>query len=132
MHGRILLPLAPLAALVVAVAPAAARQVTVTAADSGSRLMLHPGDRVRVVLDANATTGYRWVVGKRPARAVARVSSSAYRAPSEGLPGAGGTQVFVLRATGPGRTNFGATYQQVGSGDVGRDFGLRIRVRRLS
>jgi hypothetical protein len=48
------------------------------------------------------------------------------------LPGAGGTQVFVLRATGRGRTAFGATYRQVGSGDAGRDFALRIRVRRLS
>jgi inhibitor of cysteine peptidase len=132
MHGRTLLPLALLAALAVTAAPAAARQVTVTADDSGSRVTLRPGDRLRVVLDANPTTGYRWVVARRPDRTVARVVSSAFQPPAEPLVGAGGTQVSVLRAVGPGTTRFALSYRQVGSGDLGAGFALRIRVRRLS
>jgi predicted secreted protein len=136
MHGRLLLPLAAAAALAVGAAPAAAKTVTVTAADSGDLVTLRPGDRIRIELDANATTGYRWLVTKRPDRKVVRIASSAYvpdQPPSgEIVVGAGGTQVYVLRAGRRGRTRLGLSYRQVGSEARGSSFDLFVRVRRVS
>ena len=130
MHGRTLIAAAAAtaAAALALAAPAAAKQVTVTAADSGSRVELRPGDRVRVALSANPTTGYSWKFVARPARSIAELIRSTYREPDQSMPGAGGKQVYVFRARGNGTTGLETVYRQVGSNDVGRRFRLTIHV----
>lgn len=128
MHGRILTVAA--AALALGAAPAAARRVDVTQADSGSVVTVQRGDTIRISLPANVTTGYRWILSRRPDPAVARLRSARYVPPARTLPGAGGTQRYVLRGTGPGTTALRAVYRQVGSEALGRRFAVRIRVRR--
>ena len=134
MHGRRLTAAAlGAAALLVAAAPAAARQVDVTKSMSGTTVTVRAGDTIRISLPANETTGYRWGLVKRPDRFIARITRRHLRQNGGGMPGAGGTQIFRLRGTGAGRTRFAAAYAQVGSGTVGDTFSLRIRVRpRLS
>jgi len=130
MHGRLLLPLAALLALALPAAPAAAHRIALTAPDSGSTVRAHVGDRIVIALDANETTGYRWSVTTRPRPAVARVTRDRYVAQETEVVGSGGTQRYVIRVRGRGRTTFRATYAQAGSGDVGDRFRIVIRARR--
>lgn len=130
MHGRSLAAAAlAAAALLACAAPASARQVRVTEADSGTTVRVRAGDTVRIALSANETTGYRWALTRRPRPAVARITFAGSQPGSSGMPGAGGTQVYRLRAEGRGRTRFAARYAQVGSNTVGERFRIRIRVR---
>ena len=132
MHGRRLL--APLAATVLAAgaaaAPAAARTVEVTETDSGGLVTVQAGDRVRIVLDANPSTGFRWKITAQPNPQVARIVSSRYVAdPVEaGVVGSGGRQVTVVKAKRFGRTRIGMEYQPPGRRGGGSDFDLSIRV----
>lgn len=133
MHGRRLIAPLALAAAAVAVAagPAAAKTVQVTESDSGDLVTVKPGDRIRIVLDANATTGYHWEVTDAPKRRVARVASSRYVAdPAEpGVVGSGGRQVTIVQAVRRGRTSVGMSYLAPGTNEAGSDFDLFIRVR---
>jgi predicted secreted protein len=129
MTRRLLLPVAALAAFAVAASPAAAKQVKLTKAASGTTVTVHVGDTIAIALAANETTGYRWTVGTRPAAAVARLTTSRYVAPGNGVPGQGGTQRYVIKALGTGRTRFATSYAQVGSGDKGASFSIRVRVK---
>jgi inhibitor of cysteine peptidase len=133
MHGRILrVGAATVAALTLAAAPAAAKQVSVTIADTGKTITVTRGDTVKVSLDSNVSTPFRWVVTQKPKRAIARVTQDRYVAPAEVLPGAGGTQVYVIRATGKGQTRFQTQYQSITTGrpgDGATTFAVRIRVR---
>ena len=129
MHGRtLLIAAAAVAAALALTTPAAAERIDLDASDGGTRVTVHPGDTIRIELDANRTTGYDWSVTARPDSAVVRLRSSRYRAPAESRPGAGGTQVYVLKARSTGRTRFAAVYRQVGSGDRGARFSVRLRV----
>jgi predicted secreted protein len=135
MHRRLLIPALALATLSVASAPAAAKQVTLTIADSGHTVTVHRGDTIRVALKANETTPYHWVVTKRPDRSVARVTSARYvqsAGEDGGMVGVGGTQRYTLDAVRAGSTRFVTQYQEISTGEVsGSDsrFAVRIRVR---
>jgi predicted secreted protein len=130
MHGRSPAATAlAAAALLACAAPASARQVRVTEVDSGTTVRVRAGDTIRIALPANETTGYRWALTRRPRRTVARVTFAAYQPAGSAMPGAGGTQVYRLRATGRGRTRLAARYAQVASNTVGERFRIRIRVR---
>jgi predicted secreted protein len=132
MHGRRLIPLAIASlALGLAAAPASAKTVQVTEQDAGDEVTVRPGDRIRIVLPANETTGYRWEVTKQPRRRVARVVSSTYvpHQVDPPLVGSGGDQVTIVRAVRRGSTSLGMRYTQVGSNDLGSSFDLFIRVR---
>src|SRR4051812_18760987 len=106
MQARLLMPAAALAALALTASPAAAKQVAVTIADTGTTVTVHRGDTIRVALDANETTPYHWVVTRRPRAAVARIVTDRYLPGTSGMPGAPGTQRYTLKATGTGRTSF--------------------------
>jgi predicted secreted protein len=130
MTRRLLLPVAALAAFAVAASPAAAKQVTLTKTASGKTVTVHKGDTIAISLASNETTGYEWKVGTKPARAVAKVTVDKYDAATPGSPpGSGGTQRYVIKATGKGTTSFATTYAQAGSGNVGSKFTIKIRVK---
>lgn len=132
MHGRLLLaPVAAAAALAVAAGPAAAKQVNLTIADTGGTVSVKKGDTISITLAANQTTPYHWVVTARPKPSVARVTRSRYIQGGSNLPGAGGTQRYVIRATGKGRTGFETEYQELNTGQPGSgrsDFAITIKV----
>jgi predicted secreted protein len=113
-------------------APAAAKTVSLTGLKTnGAAVALAPGDTLRIALPANYTTPYHWNVKTRPSARVARVVSSSYRQPTGGLPGQGGTQVYVLRAVAAGRTTFATVYESI-TGDPTpppKRYAIAIRVR---
>jgi predicted secreted protein len=112
-------------------APAGAATVTVGAKDTNKTVALGKGDRLRVVLSENGSTGYVWRTTRRPAASILRFVSSTFVAPPQTDPptaGAPGKRVFVYRARAKGSTALGLSL--VGpSGDVGERFRLSIRVR---
>ena len=128
-------PVLAAAAVVALAAPVAAdaRTVTVRGSRNGDTVALQRGDRLRVELAENGSTGYRWQFAKRPLPAVLRFVRSTYVAPPESDPpvaGAGGTRVYVFRARGSGRTSLRLRYVGPGSSaPVARRFRLTVRVR---
>jgi predicted secreted protein len=132
MHGRLLASLAAVAAaLTVAAAPAAAKTVTVGESDSGDLVTVRKGDKIRVVLDANPSTGYSWKITAQPNPRVAKIRSSRYVAdPTDGpMVGSGGRQITVLKAKRWGRTRLGMEYVPPGEQAGGSQFDLFIRVK---
>lgn len=75
--------------------------IEVTAVDSSSEQRLTVGQELRVVLDANPTTGYQWAIDGELPTVLERVGEPDYEATSDAL-GAGGTETWTLRAVGPG------------------------------
>ena len=64
---------------------------------------------------------------------MARLTSAKYVQGGSGLPGAGGTQRYTIKATGRGATAFATQYQEISTGAPGSgrsDFVITITVRR--
>jgi len=133
MHGRFLVgPAAALAALAVAAGPAAAKQVKLTIDDTGSTVAVKKGDTISISLASNQTTPYHWKVTTKPKASVARVTRDQYLQSGADRPGAGGTQRYVIKATGKGTTAFATQYQEISTDAVGSgrsDFKIAIKVK---
>jgi inhibitor of cysteine peptidase len=76
--------------------------------DLGVTVRLVPGEKFRIVLPTNRTTGYSWFAdggcctpGGQP---VARISKGVYTAPTSDLVGAPGTTTWTVTALRPGTT----------------------------
>ena len=82
---------------------------TVFTAQSGAIAVVH-GQTFLIALDANPTTGYSWSAVPGFDTNLIAVEGSSFRGPGEPLPGAGGTQIFVLRARAPGTTTLALGY----------------------
>lgn len=77
---------------------------TLIVRDLPARVRLVPGERVRLILDTNVTTGYSWLaMGGRPQ---VRVSKGVYTAPTNtnGMVGVSGTTTWTITARQKGRT----------------------------
>ena len=132
MTGKTFLAAAAAAAVLVP-STAQAATITVRAKDSGKIVALGKGDRLRVVLDENPSTGYAWRTTTRPSKRILPFVSSAFTAPAETDPpttGAGGKRTFVYRAARKGSTSLALAYVGPGSDrPVGQRFRLSISVR---
>ncbi|MBI5522000.1 MAG: protease inhibitor I42 family protein [Desulfarculus sp.] len=81
--------------------------------DRSSRVSLTVGQVWELALPANPTTGYAWTLAQPPDGAVLALESQDFhpaRRATPDLVGAGGTQVFLFRAVGPGATQLEAVY----------------------
>ena len=104
---------------------------TLTAAANGTTVQATVGENIFIALEANPTTGYRWQVqpGLDPS-VVTFVGDDYQQGPSaSGTVGAGGTDTLEFLAAGKGTTTIALTYAQVGSGDVGSTFSVKVEVR---
>ena len=78
-----------------------AATLTVHQGDLGSAVALHVGESVDIALDANATTGFQWHCKWTPETGLELVGDE-YVPDQPIIPGSGGVQHFVLRATQAG------------------------------
>lgn len=105
------LPAVLLALATILLLPAAARadQRSVGIKSSGKTIKLDDGDTVRIKLTETPGTGFGWRVTKKPAAAVLKLKSNAFKvAPQEpGVPSVGGpgTRIFTYRAKGDGTSS---------------------------
>ena len=111
MHGRLRLWLAVWFVIAMATQVGQARSEqpgglpdapfpTLTADDNGRTISGRVGDQIAIQLKENPTTGYVWTV-EPSLRHVTQVATL-FTPAENGLPGAGGTRVFVFRLDTPG------------------------------
>lgn len=92
-----------------AVAPAK-KKSTLIVRDLPAQVRLVPGEKVRITLTTNLTTGYTFKADggccTSDDQPIARVSKGVYQAPSSstGIVGAAGTTTWVVKALRPGTT----------------------------
>lgn len=76
--------------------------------DLGVTVRLVPGEKFRIVIPTNRTTGYSWFADGGCCTAsdqpVARISKGVYAAPTSDLMGAPGTTTWTITALRPGTT----------------------------
>jgi predicted secreted protein len=129
----LLAALAAVAALGTAAGPAAAKTVKLNVVDDGAHVKVDKGDTIAISLPSNQTTPYHWVVTTKPKTSVARLTSAKYVGSGSGMPGAGGQQLYTIKATGKGATAFSTQYQEISTGAPGSgrsDFVITITVRK--
>jgi len=68
------------------------------------------GNKFSINLPSNATTGYGWRLGNKPNASVAKFVDSQYNAPSQAMPGKGGTETWTFQAVGKGTTSIVLEY----------------------
>jgi inhibitor of cysteine peptidase len=91
--------------------------VELTAADDGSRLDMATGQQLRVVLDANPTTGYAWAIDGELPPQLEQVGEAEFGRSSDAI-GAGGTEVWTFEAVEPGEGRLALKYWRSFEPDV--------------
>jgi predicted secreted protein len=92
--------------------PAAAQNDIRVVTDLPAKVRLIPGEKVRITLPTNRTTGYTWIATggccTKNDKRVARISQGRYSAPAnpEGLVGAPGETTWTITALRAGTTTF--------------------------
>lgn len=82
---------------------------TFTESDNGKTITLTKGQVVKVQLDENPTTGYRW---EPSVSSGIRITDDSYAASASGRMGAGGTRTWTMKVTGTGNQQFEASYKR--------------------
>jgi inhibitor of cysteine peptidase len=82
---------------------------TFTERDSGKTVTVTKGQVLKIQLNENPTTGYRWEPSLSSGM---QVMDDTYAASTSGRMGAGGIHTWTLRITGPGTQHFDASYKR--------------------
>lgn len=94
---------------------------TLTEKDMGQSVELAVGSTVKVVLDSNPSTGYRWdvvAVDAKVLRAAGESSSTHESGGPAPMPGAPEKAILSFQATAPGQTTLQLVYHQPWMKDV--------------
>lgn len=113
-----------------AVAAGSAMTDTYHQSDSGDTVKVTKGDKIKVVLKGNPSTGYEWKVNKKASNGVFKIVRMEERSQGEpGLPGGATKVIYILKATTSGAGEFKAKfYRPFGDMDVARRFSLNVKV----
>ena len=105
--------------------------VSVNESSSGKQVELFVGGTLTVTLDSNATTGYSWELTGISDTGVLQKTDNKYVAPTSGLMGAGGKEVWTFKALKAGTTTLSMDYSQpwVGGQKGANSFSLTIVVK---
>lgn len=92
----------------------------IDASADGSRIVLAPGQSLKVTLDTNAASGYRWMLERGAASVLQPVGQPLYtsNSPSAPLVGDGGTMQFDFRAGATGRDTLELAYRRIAQADA--------------
>jgi inhibitor of cysteine peptidase len=82
---------------------------TFTESDNGKTVTVAKGQVVKVQLNENPTTGYRW---EPSVSSGVQITDDIYAASTSGRMGAGGIHTWTLRITGTGSQHFDADYKR--------------------
>ena len=85
--------------------------------DSGQAIDVEPGQRVFVVLGSNRATGYGWTLDAWVPGALTSLGEPVY-ARGASLPGEGGTEIWMFRASGTGKQQLNFQYRRPSERDV--------------
>jgi inhibitor of cysteine peptidase len=113
-------------ALLLAGGAIAGRIVSIGQKANGTRVSLQAGDKLRVTLRGNPSTGYTWKVLSVD-RSILKPGVWSYR-PGGGAPGAGGLETRSFMALKPGTTRLKLGQVQAGSKRVAKTFLVIVAV----
>ncbi len=102
----------------------------VTEEQNGSQIKVKLGDKLRVALAGNITTGYAWEIAENNTNLLALQGEAEYQPEKTNRVGSGGTFIFTLKAVGKGNTSLKLIYRRPFEKDVPpiRDFRLTVMV----
>ncbi|MER3482420.1 MAG: hypothetical protein C4332_03970 [Meiothermus sp.] len=102
-------------------------EITLTEADDGRTVELHPGDVLHLELPENPSTGYRWSLEQQPV--ALQPSGSEARAASL-TPGAKRTRILSFQATGTGQGKLQLRHWQewTGESSITRRFQVSYKI----
>jgi predicted secreted protein len=90
-------------------APSAKKYPALIVTQESTQVRLTPGERIRIQLSTNRTTGYSWIAYGGCCTAddanIATISKGAYKAPVTDLVGAPGVTTWTVTAVRPGTTD---------------------------
>ena len=94
--------------------PPAVENGDLTNAVDGTRVAIKRGGELKVVLDANITTGYQWQSPTNPAPVMSAIGTPTYvsKAVDPRTMGSGGTNIFRFRAENPGQVALQFDYRR--------------------
>ncbi len=93
---------------------AAGNELKLTEQDNGKNIEVHTGDIIRITLESNITTGYRWENADKVDKDILALDRNDYVSDPnpEELDGVGGNTVIVYRALKPGKAKIDLVYLQ--------------------
>lgn len=96
----------------------------------GSRVTLAPGQELRIVVDDNPASGYRWMIDRGATGVLQLVGQPIYTPTSLGAPlvGAGGTMTFDFRADAVGSDTLQLAYRRLSQRASAPARNLRVEV----
>jgi inhibitor of cysteine peptidase len=106
----------------------ASKTLNLSARDDGRTVQVHTGDEIVVTLDSNASTGFRWVVTRKPDPQILELVGSDYVTPETTLVGAGGQEVWRFGAVGEGTMSLELAYQRASGQTAGEPFRVTVEV----
>jgi inhibitor of cysteine peptidase len=92
------------------------KQVSADASSSGKQIEIAAGGSFTITLDSNATTGYSWELKGISDTTVLEKTDNKYVAPTSGLMGAGGKEVWTFKALKAGTSTLTMEYSQPWAG----------------
>ncbi|HEX3053142.1 MAG TPA: protease inhibitor I42 family protein [Aggregatilineaceae bacterium] len=90
----------------------------VTLAENNSTVGVHVGEVMQLELDANATTGYEWVLSEVDENILRQAGEPEYRGSGSDADGAGGTSIWRFEGVAPGKTILELYYTRPGEEGV--------------
>ena len=108
-----------------------ATQVSADESSSGKQMDIAVGGTLMVTLDSNQTTGYSWELKEIGDTSILQKTDNKYVAPTSGLMGAGGKEVWNFKALKAGNTTLSMGYSQPWAGGQkdAKSFDLTIVVK---
>ena len=85
--------------------------------DSGRTIKMKPDDTLKIVLDANPTTGYQWKIMPWDTEVIEQIDKPVYKPKSEAI-GSGGKLTFYFKALSTGQTPLKFIYFRAFEKDV--------------
>ena len=106
-------------------------QVSVDESSSGKQVEIAAGGTLTVTLESNVTTGYSWELKQIGDTSILQKTDNKYEAPTSGLVGAGGKEVWNFKALKAGTTTLSMEYSQPWAGGQNgtKSFTLTIVVK---
>ena len=102
--------------------------VSADASSSGKQVEVVVNGSITVTLDSNATTGYNWELTGISDAGVLQKNDNKYEAPTSGLVGAGGKEVWTFQTLAAGTTTLSMEYSQpwAGGQKAAKNFTLTV------
>jgi predicted secreted protein len=107
-------PSTTLPALLLITTLGAACSLWSSSSETPAEMVVEPGQRFTVELDANRSTGFRWELGKPLDTAVITLVDTEYQQEPNAAPGAAGKEVWTFDAVAPGWARIALRYRRAG------------------